>query len=112
MTPPDLPPANRQPVEKKVTWAAIGTYLGGVALLAVCTAVGSDPGLISGLPDWLESLLLPLVPAAVSFLGGYTAKHTPRPDLAPGAADKGNTGEGTVYRSPFDKPGGSDPYGP
>lgn len=76
-------PAPSKPIEKKVTWSAVGTYLGGVALLAVLNAVNSDASLISGLPDWLEAIVLPLIPGVVSFASGYFARHTPRPDLAP-----------------------------
>jgi len=75
-------PADKGPIEKKVTWSAVGTYLGSVAAVAVLTTVSGDPGLISGLPDWLEALLLPLIPTAVAFFSGYSAQHTPRPDLA------------------------------
>lgn len=115
MTPPSIPPA-KGPVEKKVAWASVGTYLGLVVLLAVVNAVNADATLISGLPDWLETLLLPLVPAMVSFLGGYTAKHTPRPDLEatpPPGGGTGGTATGTprggVY--PNDIPPGRDPFG-
>lgn len=106
MTPPaPSPAAPAKPVEKKVTWATVGTYLGSVAGLAILNAVSSDATLISGLPDWLETLLLPVIPAGIAFLSGYQARHTPRPDLVPGAADKGRTGAGGVYRDGY----GSDP---
>lgn len=111
METPAMPPA-KGPVEKKVTWASVGTYLGLVAVLAVVNAVNSDATLISGLPDWLETLLLPLIPAAVSFLSGYTAKHTPRTDAEAHPVPKtgGGTAAGDVYRDGYG-PSGPDPFG-
>lgn len=66
------------PVEKKVTVASIGAYLGSVALLAVLTAIQGDAGLVAPLPDTLEPFALGLLPAALTFVGGWYAKHTPR----------------------------------
>lgn len=98
---------SRGPVEKKVTWASLGTYLGAVAGLAILNAVSADATLISGLPDWLETLLLPLVPAGIAFFSGYQAKHTPRPELRPGADSLHRTG-GSGLIPPTD----ADPFGP
>lgn len=66
------------PVEKKVTWASVGAYLGSVGLLAVLTAVQGDAGLVAPLPDPLEPFALGLVPAALTFAAGWKTKHTPR----------------------------------
>lgn len=80
----------KSPVEKKVTWSAVLAYLGGLAVMAVLNAVATDDGLISALPAWAESLVVPIVPAVISFVGGWFAKHTPRPDLpASGASATG-----------------------
>ncbi len=82
---PAASPAKR-PVEKKVTWSSVLAYLGGLAVMAVLNAVATDEGLISALPAWLESLVVPIVPAVIAFVGGWFAKHTPRPDLPAGGA--------------------------
>lgn len=74
-------PAEKIPIEKKVTWGSVGAYLGGIAIMAVLNAVSSDGGLVSALPDWLEVFVIPVVPAMVAFISGWIAKHTPRPDL-------------------------------
>lgn len=66
------------PVEKKVTWASVGAYLGSTGLLAILTAVQDNAGLVAPLPDPTEPFVLALIPAALTFVGGWAAKHTPR----------------------------------
>jgi hypothetical protein len=66
------------PVERKVTVAAAAAYLGSTGLLAALTAVQDQPGLVGFLPAWLAPFVLPVVPAAVTFVAGYQARHTPR----------------------------------
>jgi len=73
-------PAGSAPVETKVKVATIATYLGLVALLAVLNAV-AEANLIAGLPDVVEVFVAPLLPTAITFVAGYIAKHTHRPDL-------------------------------
>jgi hypothetical protein len=68
------------PVETKVKAAAVATYLGLLALLAVLNGV-TDADLIAGLPDVVEVFVAPLLPTAVTFVTSYLARHTPRPDL-------------------------------
>ena len=68
------------PVERKVAWASIATYVGSAAGVAALQAV-TDAQLVTALPDILEPLVLALLPAASTFLGGYKARHTPRPDI-------------------------------
>lgn len=82
MASPTVPPK----VETKVWWATAGAYLAGVAALAVVNAVTANDNelLIAALPDALEAFILPSVPAVVSFIAGWAAKHTPRPDLGQG----------------------------
>lgn len=74
----------KSPVERKVTFATIGAYLGGLALMAMVNAVSSDPGLVGALPDTLEMFVVPVIPTVVAFLSGWVARHTPRPDLPAG----------------------------
>lgn len=90
VTAPQPAPVAKSPVEKKVTWSTVGAYIASLVMLAILNAVGNDNGLISGLPDWLEDILLPLIPAAISFLSGWSAKHTPRPDLPASGASASN----------------------
>jgi hypothetical protein len=73
-------------VERKVTMATLGAYLGGVVILAVVNAFTSNDNqlLLATLPDVVEPFLLPVVPAVVTFISGWASKHTPRPDLGQG----------------------------
>lgn len=75
------PIAESRPVEAKVKWATLGSYLGSVAVLSVLQAVNSDLSLIAFWPDWLETITVPLLPAAITAVAGFRARHTPRPDL-------------------------------
>ena len=88
MTAPQTPglPDHAAPsakVETKVKAATIGAYLGGVAILALVNAfTGNDNELLlATLPDVVEPFVLPIVPAVVTAIAGWAAKHTPRPDL-------------------------------
>lgn len=74
MTRPAQPKA---PVEAKVTWASVATYIGSLVGLAVLQGV-ADTELIAALPAVIEPFVLALVPAATSFLTGYRTRHTPR----------------------------------
>jgi len=67
------------PVERKVKASTLGTYLAGVAALAVVNVFVGDASLISGLPDAVEVLVAPVIPALAALIAGYNAKHTPRP---------------------------------
>ncbi len=70
-------------VETKVTWATIGAYLASLFLVAIANGLQDvDHALVLGaMPEALETILLPALPAAVTFVSGWLAKHTPRPDL-------------------------------
>lgn len=61
-------------VESKTKIGAYVTYAGAFALFAILTSTATD---LSFLPDWLETLVYPLVPALASFVGSYLAKHKP-----------------------------------
>ncbi len=74
-------PAGRPPVEWKVKAAAVGSYLGSVGVLAVLQAVNSDLSLLDWLPDWAETIVIPLIPTAITAAAAWGARHTPRPDL-------------------------------
>ncbi|MCF2130101.1 holin [Strepomyces sp. STD 3.1] len=66
------------PVEKKVSAATAGTYVGSTALLAGLEAVEDQAELVSWLPPGLAPFVLALVPAAITFVSGWVAKHSPR----------------------------------
>ncbi|MFD3483770.1 holin [Streptomyces sp. NPDC058665] len=67
------------PIEKKVTAAIAAAYVGSTGLLASLAAVQDDARLISSLPDGLTPFVLALIPAAITAIAGWKAKHTPRP---------------------------------
>ncbi|MFG3051922.1 holin [Kitasatospora sp. NPDC048239] len=69
-------------IETKVKAATAGAYLASTALLADLTALQDQPGLVSWLPAWVAPLVLPLIPAAITAVAGYQARHTPRTDVA------------------------------
>lgn len=73
-------------IEAKVKASTVGAYLLSLAGLAIVNAVTDDASLLGPLPDWLETVVVPLLPAAAAFLAGYQAHHTPRPD-DPGVPD-------------------------
>lgn len=66
------------PVENKVTFAALAAYLASTGLLSVLTAVQSDDRLVGALPSGLAPFVLALIPAAITFVSGWVAKHSPR----------------------------------
>ncbi|RLL68123.1 holin [Streptomyces sp. Z26] len=67
-----------EPIETKVKASTAAAYLGSTGLLAMLTAVQDNAGLVSSLPDVLEPFVLALVPAAITGVAGWGAKHTPR----------------------------------
>ncbi len=70
-------PANTSAVAPKVAWATAGSYVAGVVGLALVNAFTANENqlLIDALPDVLEAFVLPVIPAVVAFLGGYSARH-------------------------------------
>lgn len=66
------------PVEKKVTAATAGTYVGSTALLAGLAAVQDNARLLEWMPDWITPFVLGVVPAAIAFASGWKARHSPR----------------------------------
>ena len=65
------------PVEQKVKAATSATFVVSL-VIAVLNAVVADDSLLQPLPSWLQPIVIALVPAAVTFLSGWQASHTPR----------------------------------
>ena len=78
-------------VEAKVKASTTITFLVGLAL-AVLNGVQEDASLLGPLPEWLQAVLLALVPPALAFLAGYKARHTPRDVAAPFPPDTDSEG--------------------
>ncbi|RSO26423.1 holin [Streptomyces sp. WAC 06725] len=71
------------PVEKKVSATTLGSLGAAVAITVLNGTVG-DADLMGSVPAWLQHLATLIVPPLITFLGGYTARHTPRSDPAAG----------------------------
>lgn len=71
---PTAPLPTAGPVETKTKAGAYATYVGAVLVFAVLTNTTTD---LSFLPDWVETLLYPLIPALASLLGSYMTSHKP-----------------------------------
>jgi hypothetical protein len=65
------------PIETKVKAATSATFVVSL-VLAVLNAVAADDSLLGPLPAWAQAPVLALVPAAIVFLSGWQAKHSPR----------------------------------
>lgn len=76
--PSDAYPTGPEPspgkVEEKTKFGAYATYAGAFVLFAILTNTATD---LSFLPDWLEVVIYPLVPAAASWVGSYLKSHKP-----------------------------------
>lgn len=68
------------PVETKVKAATGAAFLVGFAIAFLNWAVG-DSQLMGSLPPWAQVLTTTVVPPVVTFLSGWKAQHTPRPDV-------------------------------
>ncbi|MEU2487016.1 holin [Streptomyces sp. NPDC012617] len=66
------------PVERKVSAATAGAYVASTGLLGSLAAIEDNGRLLSWLPDGLSPFLLALVPAAITAVSGWKARHTPR----------------------------------
>lgn len=76
-------PVNKAVTELKVLLATAASAAAGVAV-AVLNVVAADPTtLLGATPDWLEFVLLAVVPPLATYVAGYLAPHTERPDLHP-----------------------------
>lgn len=69
-------------IETKVKASTAGTFLVSAAI-AVLNQTAGDDALMGSLPGWAQTLALLAVPSAVTFLSGWKARHTARPDLSP-----------------------------
>jgi len=67
-------PPSAGPVEEKTKAGAIAAYVGAFTLFAILTSTETD---LTVLPDWLETIIYPLLPALVGFLGSYLKSHKP-----------------------------------
>lgn len=70
-------PANTSVVEPKVKYGALAAYvLSALVLFLVELLTGNGNELIiEALPDGIEALVLPFVPALASLIAGYAARH-------------------------------------
>lgn len=68
------------PIESKVQYASLWT-LGGSVGVAILNAVAAHSELLGGLPALAQFVILAAIPPATTFLAGYVAPATPRPDL-------------------------------
>ncbi|WP_020118800.1 hypothetical protein [Streptomyces canus] len=65
------------PVEAKVKAATSATFVVSL-VIAVLNGVVADDSLLKPLPSWLQPVIIAIVPAAITFLSGWNASHTPR----------------------------------
>lgn len=68
------------PVESKVMSSSLWT-LGASVGIAVLNAVATNSTLLGGLPSLVQFIILAAIPPLLTFLAGYVAPSTPRPDL-------------------------------
>ena len=73
-TPATPLPADTGKVEPKVKVSAVAQYLAGLVLVALVSGL-QDGNLISFLPDWVSTIVAPLIPSALAFLAAYNARH-------------------------------------
>lgn len=78
-------PAQRAVVELKVVASTAAAGIAGVGVTVLNEALG-DNALLGALPPWSQTLITLFVPPLATFLAGWKARHTPRPDLAAPAA--------------------------
>lgn len=86
---------DKAPVEAKVTASTLVTFLASAAIAILNLAV-ADSTLLGNLPPVVQTILLALVPTALTFLGGYAAPHTSRTTLRNTGRHDGNYGDGTL----------------
>jgi len=57
-------------IEIKVVLSTAGTLVASM-ILAIINAVSDNPSLLSGLPLWLQFVLITIIPPIIAFLTGY-----------------------------------------
>lgn len=67
----------KPPVETKVKAATASTFVISL-VLAVLNDLNGDAQLLAPLPDWLQVIVIAVVPAGITYLTGWQARHTPR----------------------------------
>lgn len=67
----------RPPIESKVAASTATATVVGLAG-ALLNLLVANSALMSGLPDWLQFLIIMIGPGLATFLAGYSARHTPR----------------------------------
>jgi hypothetical protein len=72
-------PNEKKPVELKVKMTTLAAVLVG-AVLAALNNTTADNELLGSAPPWLQAVVLIAGPGAVTFLTGWSAKHTYRAD--------------------------------
>lgn len=78
-------------VEVKVVAASAGTLVASMAL-AIVNAVSDSPGIIAGLPDGVEFVIIAVLPPLVAWLSGF-AKSSPTSAASDGFAGTYRRGE-------------------
>lgn len=75
MTNPE--PPHTRAIEPKTKWGVIAFYVAGALLLGLVNLLSDNNSelLLAILPDQIEWLILPLVPAAISFAVQFNAQH-------------------------------------
>lgn len=69
----------KAPVEAKVVAATAAAFVVG-AVAAFLNWAEGDSQLMGSMPGWAQVLVAALVPPVATFLSGWSAKHTPRPE--------------------------------
>lgn len=70
--------AQSKTIEAKVKASTAAAYIASTGVLASLAAVQDNARLLSFLPDSVSPFVVALVPAAITFVSGWAAKHTPR----------------------------------
>jgi len=77
---------SRAVVELKVI-ASTGAGLAAGVGVTVLNQTVADEALMGSVPTWAQTLITMFVPPVATFLAGWSARHTPRPDLEQAPAE-------------------------
>jgi len=67
-------------IEAKVIASTIATFVVSL-VLAILNDVQSNHALLGSLPTWSQSVIIAVIPTAITFVSGYLTRHTPRTDI-------------------------------